>query len=189
MCNEKMAQPCPSLDTPAYELSWDTVRSAIRRRKYLGDKTLEELSDHEYLQLREAIMSNLDHLIDDILEQIFEDYEAVNSTEEEIEVLWSQVSGEAKKRLSDALVYATKVEENARANAINLESILPEYNQRPELVVQQLYLDTLKEIMGNAQEKFLIQNSQDAAGAETRVMINRDKTIPRSTGSQETGTE
>ena len=84
MCNEKMAQPCPSLDTPAYELSWDTVRSAIRRRKYLGDKTLEELSDHDYLQLRESLQSILDHHVDDLIEMSFEEYEITNSTKEEI---------------------------------------------------------------------------------------------------------
>ena len=32
----------------AYSISWELVTSAIRRRKYLGDKALEEMTDDEY---------------------------------------------------------------------------------------------------------------------------------------------
>ena len=32
----------------AYSISWELVASAIRRRKYLGTKALEEMTDDKY---------------------------------------------------------------------------------------------------------------------------------------------
>ena len=63
---------------PAYSISWELVASAIRRRKYLGDKALEEMTDDDFSILKCEIESVMDHHIDDLLEMIFETYELSN---------------------------------------------------------------------------------------------------------------
>ena len=62
---------------PAYEISWELVASAIRRRKYLGDKALEEMTDDDFSSLKTEIESVMDHHIDDLLEMSFEAYEQI----------------------------------------------------------------------------------------------------------------
>jgi hypothetical protein len=63
---------------PAYSISWELVASAIRRRKYLGDKSLEEMTDDDFSSLKTEIESVMDHHIDDLLEMSFEAYELSN---------------------------------------------------------------------------------------------------------------
>jgi hypothetical protein len=63
---------------PAYEISWEFVTSAIRRRKYLGDKALEEMTDDDFSLLKSEIASVMDHHIDGLLEMSFESYELIN---------------------------------------------------------------------------------------------------------------
>lgn len=62
----------------AYSISWELFASAIRRRKYLGDKALEEMIDDDFSILKNEIESVMDHHIDDILEMSFEAYETIN---------------------------------------------------------------------------------------------------------------
>ncbi len=95
-------------------------------------------------------------------------------SEETKEFLWSQVAGTAQEKLSEARVYATKVEKDAEANADYLKSLLPEYRQRPELVIQRLYLDTIEQILANADEKFVIQTTEAAKGTEIWIQLNTD---------------
>ena len=62
----------------AYEISWEFVASAIQRRKYLGDKALEEMTDDDFAKLRSEIESIMAHHVDDLLEMSFEAYELSN---------------------------------------------------------------------------------------------------------------
>ena len=62
----------------AYTISWELVASAIRRRKYLGSKALEEMTDDDFSILKNEIESVMDHHVDDLLEMIFETYELSN---------------------------------------------------------------------------------------------------------------
>jgi hypothetical protein len=62
----------------AYSISWELVASAIRRRKYLGDKALEEMTDDDFSSLKTEIESVMEHHIDDLLEMSFEAYELIN---------------------------------------------------------------------------------------------------------------
>jgi hypothetical protein len=63
----------------AYSISWELVASAIRRRKYLGDKVLEEMTDDDFSILKNEIESVMDHHIDDLLEMSFEAFELINN--------------------------------------------------------------------------------------------------------------
>ena len=62
----------------AYSISWELVASAIRRRKYLGDKALEEMTDDDFTSLKTEIESVMEHHVDDLLEMSFEAYELSN---------------------------------------------------------------------------------------------------------------
>ena len=63
----------------AYEISWQEVASAIRRRKYLGDKALEEMTGDDFSQLKNEIHCVMDCHIDELLEMSFEAYEIINN--------------------------------------------------------------------------------------------------------------
>jgi membrane protease subunit HflK len=106
------------------------------------------------------------------------------------EQLWSQLAGTAGKIIADARAYRTKVVEHARANADYLESILPEYRQRPKLVLQKIYLDALEQILGdNPDEKFVVQTTKGSKGTEIRVLLNRDPTIKKKKSTEQTEQE
>ena len=62
----------------AYSISWELVASAIRRRKYLGDKALEEMTDDDFTALKSEIHCVMEHHIDGLLEMSFEAYELIN---------------------------------------------------------------------------------------------------------------
>ena len=84
------------------------------------------------------------------------------------------MAGTAREKIANARTYRTEVVERARANADYLESILPEYRQRPKLVLQKIYLDAMEQIMSNAEEKFVVQTTEGSKGTEMRVILNRD---------------
>jgi membrane protease subunit HflK len=103
-------------------------------------------------------------------------YEALmaKAADEQLEALWSQTAGDAQNTIAQAQGYRTKVVEGARANANYLLSILPEYRKRPEIVAQTIYRDKMQEILSNADEKFILDKSEQAREQEFRILINRD---------------
>ena len=107
-----------------------------------------------------------------------------NGSSQQREELWSQVTGDAQQTLAEAMTYQTKVVEAARASASYLTSILPEYRKWPELVARERYLAAMKEVLNNADEKFILDSSGGDRDREIRIMLNRDtklkpKTSPR----------
>ncbi len=118
-------------------------------------------------------------------------YDALMASEisdDRLEYLWSQVAGQAQDTIAQAQAYRTKVVEGAKANAIYLQSILPEYRKRPELVKQRIYLDTIERVLDNADEKFIIEPVEGSGGQEIRIMLNRDQTLkPKSTPQSTNG--
>ena len=97
--------------------------------------------------------------------------------EEEKELLWSQLAGQAQEKIAGARAYRTKVVETTKANAEYLQKLLPEYRKRPELVVQKIYQDAIEYVLSNADEKIIIQPTEGTKGKEIRLLINRDPTI------------
>ncbi|MHC4394819.1 MAG: SPFH domain-containing protein [Planctomycetota bacterium] len=107
-------------------------------------------------------------------------------SEQEEEILWSQLAGAAQEQIAQARAYRTKVVETAKANAEYLQEMLPEYKKRPELVIQKIYLDAIEYVLNKADEKFIIQAAEGAKEREVRIKINRDPTLkPKSTEKQE----
>ena len=80
----------------------------------------------------------------------------------------SQLSGTSRGIIAKAHADRTTVVHAAKANADYFQKLLPEYRQRPKLVVQRIYQDAVEEIFDNAKEKIIVQSSAD----EVRVLIN-----------------
>ena len=100
-----------------------------------------------------------------------------SATDEEKELLWSQLAGQGQEIIADARAYRTKVAESAKANADYIRQLLPEYKKHPKLVVQKIYQDAIEEVLNNADEKMIIQPSLTSAGKQIRVLLNRDPKI------------
>jgi len=100
-----------------------------------------------------------------------------NASEERLEFLWSQLAGEAQKKITGARAYRTSVVKNAKANAEYLREILSEYRKRPQLVVQEIYKTAMEQILGSAEEKIIIQPVESQKGREMRILYNRDPLI------------
>ena len=107
-----------------------------------------------------------------------------NLTQAEQENEVAQLSGQVQTVISEARAYRTRVVEEAKANAEYLLSLLPEYQKRPELVLQKIYQDAVQEVLAGAEEKILIQPGQDGKSREIRIMINRDPQIRKPASGQ-----
>ena len=100
-----------------------------------------------------------------------------NAGESEMELLWSQLAGAAQEKIAGARAYRTKVVETAKSNAEYLQKILPEYQKRPQLVIQQIYQDAITQVLDNTDEKIIIQPTENAKSKEIRILLNRDPAI------------
>jgi membrane protease subunit HflK len=120
-----------------------------------------------------------------VAQRLFTALHDKNVTEEEKELLWSQLAGTAEEKIAQARAYRTKVVETARANADYLQQLLPEYRKRPQLVIQKVYQDAIEYVLNNADEKFVIQPTQGAKGREIRILLSRDPSLkPKSSKEQ-----
>jgi len=92
-------------------------------------------------------------------------------SEQEKELLWSRAAGAAQAKISRARAYATKVVEDAEADAEYLEKILPEYRKRPELVIQKIHSDAIVHVLEKADKKIMIQPTEGDGGREIRIIV------------------
>jgi membrane protease subunit HflK len=112
-----------------------------------------------------------------VAERLFTALQDERISQEQKELLWSELAGATQKRIDEARAYRTEVVETARANADYLREILPEYRKRPELVLQEIYRAAIERIFNNVDEQF-IKPTKDG---KYWILINRDPTIkPRS---------
>jgi membrane protease subunit HflK len=131
--------------------------------------------------------STLNEAAGRVAEDLYRAVLADSLGQEQLDVLWSQVAGHAQSTIAEAKAYRTNVVASAEASAEYLQSILPEYNKRPELVAQQIYLDAMDDVLRNVDEKIVLQPSSQVKGHEIRVLVDRGRTLgPKR--SQQTGT-
>jgi regulator of protease activity HflC (stomatin/prohibitin superfamily) len=90
-------------------------------------------------------------------------------SEQEKELMWSQLAGAAQGKIAQARAYRTKVVEATKANAEYLQKLLPEYRKDPKLVIQKIYQDAIEYVLNNADEKMIIQPAEGTKGREIRV--------------------
>ena len=105
--------------------------------------------------------------------QILDQLQNPTMNKQQQEVLWGQLAGSAQEQIAQARGYRTSVVENAKANADYLRNILPQYQKRPQLVLQKIYQDTVENVLNNADEKIVLQPSAGKS-REVRIQVNRD---------------
>ena len=177
----------------------NTIESGLKVvQVQLTEKTLPRQVDAEFQELATASQdrqtsinaargyaeSTLNEAAGPVAEKLFAALKDDTVSEEEKELLWSQLAGTAQEKISQARSYQSKVVANARANAEYLKELLPEYRKHPELVIQKLYQDAIERIFNNVDEKFIIPK-----GAEWRILINRDPTLKSKTTKHQTTQE
>lgn len=102
------------------------------------------------------------------------------ATEAETEALWNRLAGNAQEILASANAYRTSVVASAEATADYFKRLLPEYRKHPDLVVQNLYLDTVQRVIDGIDEKFILQGQAGDQSREVRIQLNRDPALKRS---------
>ena len=112
-----------------------------------------------------------------VAEELLAAIENTNTSEQQKELLWEQAAGASQEKIAQARAYRTKVVETTKANADYLQQLLPQYRQRPQLVIQKIYQDAIEYVLGNINEKIIIQPTEGTKGSEIRVMLNRDPAI------------
>jgi len=128
--------------------------------------------------IREA-QTYQDKMLNEAVGAVAEDLLALVLGEKEVSkeqetFLWSQLAGKAQEKIAAARAYRREVVESAKANAAYLQAILPEYRQRPELVLHNIYVDAIENILGSVDEKVVIDNP---TSKELRIQLNRDPAI------------
>lgn len=110
-------------------------------------------------------------------EQVLAALKAEDLSEEQRKSLLSRLSGSSQEQIAHARAYRTKAVETAKASAEYLHALLPEYRERPKLVLQKIYQDAIEEVLNNAEEKIFIQPAIGGKSKELRILINRDPLI------------
>jgi len=143
-------------------------------------------SETEITNARTYAANTLNESAGPVAEELFASLHNESIDEQNRELLWSQLAGTAREKIADARTYRTEVVERARANADYFESILPEYRQRPKLVLQKIYLDAIEQILNNADEKFVVQTTKGSKGTQIRVLLNRDPKLKPKRSKEQT---
>ncbi len=128
--------------------------------------------------------STLNEAAGPIAEKLFAAITDNTASEEEKELLWSQLAGKAQEKISEAMSYKAKIVADARASAEYLKELLPEYRKRPELVILETYSDAMERIYNNVDEKFMVPE-----GVQTRIQLNRDPSLKPKTEEEQTTQE
>jgi len=103
------------------------------------------------------------------------------------EALWDRLAGNAQEVLASANAYRTSVVAGAEATADYFNRLLPEYKKHPELVVKNLYLDTVQRVIDGIDEKFIMPGKAQGQKREQRILLNRDPALKRSSPAGRTG--
>jgi len=144
-------------------------------------------------QENQKLISQAKGYADNILNEVggggvYEILDALNDSdvnELQMELLWSRLAGSAQETIAQARAYRTKVVESAKADAEYLQTLLPEYKKRPELVLQKIYQDAIEFVLDNVDEKIIVQPSPGGKSREIRIELNKDPAAkPKHSGDQ-----
>ena len=170
---DKIESGIKVVDAFLTDITWprqvDDAFLALINASQTSQKAISEARTYAESTLNEAAGS--------VAEQLFATLRDKNISDQEKELLWSQLAGAAEEKIAQARAYRTKVVETAKANADYLQRLLPEYRKRPELVIQKAYQDAIEYVLNKADEKFVIQPTEGTKGRELRILINKDPSL------------
>ncbi len=153
----------------------DAFEASITARQASG-KAISEAQTYAESTLTEAAGS--------VAEALCRALQADSVDPNQLDALWSQAAGQAQSSIAESRAYRSNVVASAEANAKYLESIEREYDKRPRLVAEQLYLDTIDQVLRNADEIFVLQPSSETKGQEIRILVNRAGTAKPKQGQE-----
>lgn len=111
-----------------------------------------------------------------VAEELVAAVENARTPSAELERLWAQATGKVSTKTTEAETYRSRVVERAKANARTFKALLAQYRERPQLLVDNLYLDVIPSVLNMADEKIVIQPGQ-GKDREVRIHINRDASL------------
>lgn len=183
---------------------FDTIESGIQVVSVqLTDKTWPRQVDEAFQELIKARQDSkkaeseartyaektLNKVAGPVAGQLYAALQNQNTSNEQLEFLWSQLAGTAQGIITEAQAYRTNVVASAQARAEYLKKILPEFRKRPELVMQKIYQDVIVDVLANAEDKYVVQPAKDSKSREVRIYITRDPNINQQAGKEKEQTQ
>ena len=120
----------------------------------------------------------------ELADKLIESLRTDDLTPQNEDLLWEQISGRAKKKIFQAQSYRSKIIEDTRASAEYLQALLPKYRQNPELVLKGIYKDAIEHVLGNADEKMVVQPTETSKGREIRINFSSDPRLKPKDGEK-----
>ncbi len=132
----------------------------------------QEKSERESKAKTEAA-NILNEAAGSIAHQLYATLHDESISEQEKELLWSHAAGAVQAKIARARAYATKVVENAEANAEYLHKIHPEFRKWPEFFIHRIHREAVTEVFEKADEKVMVQPTEGPGGRrEIRYIIS-----------------
>lgn len=86
----------------------------------------------------------------------------------------NQASADARSLVRQAQIERDQLVKDMAAQAERFQDILPQYQQRPALFIQQQLSETLGRVLTNVQDKIFVAEGADGKPRELRLLFNRE---------------
>ena len=146
---------------------------------FLASIKASQMSQRKISEAKGYAENTLNETAGPVAPQLLKELKDKTATQQQLNILWEQLAGNAQKEIAEARAYRRKIVESAKANADYLDQILPQYRKRPKLVIQNIYQDAVEHVLKNADEKMIIQPTEGGKGREIRILLNRDPAIKK----------
>jgi modulator of FtsH protease HflK len=108
---------------------------------------------------------------------------SINDAEGDARQTLLTAQSEATVILNDALSATNQLLQTAAADAKQFSALLPVYQQNEGLFKRQLLIQTIANVMTNADEKWYIPTSADGKPSVLWLMLNREPVVPSANGT------
>ncbi|MBN1817334.1 MAG: hypothetical protein JW828_08230 [Sedimentisphaerales bacterium] len=136
-----------------------------------AEEVLRQLKETE--PLRQKLVAQIEN---DVAGQ--QERQQLRRIESEREALLATLSGASGQTIAEAQAYRTTVIKDAQARYEYLHRLLPEYQKRPQIVLQRIYQDAMEEILDKVDEKIVVQSTGDNPST-LWIRINRNPEITK----------
>lgn len=169
----------------------DNVRdiSEVVMRRFVGDYMVDEVLSEKRGEINDLVKIEIQEILDkyetgihivsvnllDVnpADEVKPAFNEVNEAKQEKERIINQArqaynkvipkaKGEAEQTIREAEGYALDKVNRAKGEAERFSTVLAEYKKAPDITRKRLYLDTMKEILPKAKEKYIIDPKQSS---------------------------
>jgi len=154
------------------DITWPRQVNEAFQKAITGSQDSQKKISQARTEARNILNEAAGPVAEELLAALHDD----SADKQAMEALWSRLAGDAKEIIFEAEAYRTRIEADAMASADYLRSLLPEYRKNPEIVIDSIYRDAIKDIFANADEKFVVEPTENGV---YRIALSRDPTIKR----------